>query len=116
MDEYEELARYEPRTQRLVIQMQGLMQKIFNGNRGVRRKKAVQEFSVRIANIIEWQATKIQEELNEAQKQIETLNVCLDRQFEKKWKLKADYDKLELKLLNKLDKCHMSHDSSTQTE
>tara|TARA_B110000196_G_C20560170_1_gene392807 strand:+ start:53 stop:442 length:390 start_codon:yes stop_codon:yes gene_type:complete len=116
IDEFDELAEFEPQTQRLVIQMQELMKKIWNGNRGVHRHKKIQEFNVRIANIIEFTSGKVKVELDEAHRQIETLNVCLDSQFHKKWKLMAKCDKLQLEVANKLGKSQTSHDCATQTD
>ncbi len=98
IDEFDGLSNFEPQTQRLVIQMQELMKKIWNGNRGQHRQRKIQEFNIRIANIIEFTSGKIKVELNEALQQIETLNMCLDKQFEKKWKLSARIEELKVEI------------------
>ena len=88
LDEHAELSEFEPQTQRLVIQMQEAMRKIWAKTRGAVRQKNIKEFNKRIANLIEWKANKVKEELDEAYDQIEKLNFCLDRQFQKKWELR----------------------------
>ena len=106
MDEYAELADFDSQTQRLVIQMHQHLKKILYGNRGKVRKQRIKEFNVRFANIIEFRMNNVKQELklelDEAYQQIEKLNSCLDKQFEKKWKMKADYESLLAQLRSQL--------------
>ena len=119
MDEHEDLCDFSAQTQRLVIQIQNHMKNIWT-RRGKHRTKAIQEFNVRIANIIEWKNTNLGEELHEAQNQIETLNNCLDKQFEKKWKLKAENEDLRLQLAamtaSKLECEQTSHSNTPKSD
>ena len=100
MDEFEELVEFEPQTQRLVIQMSEHLKKICNTTRGKRRKEKLKEFNVRIANIIEFTSNQVKKELLEAEQQIKTLNLCLDKQFEKKWKLMEEISNLRSQVAN----------------
>ena len=95
MDEFEELADFEPQTQRLVVQMSEHFKKICNTTRGKRRREKLKEFNVRVANIIEFTSNQVRKDLLEAEQQIKTLNECLDRQFEKKWKLMEEIKNLK---------------------
>ena len=95
MDEFKNLADFEPQTQRLVIQMSEHLKKICNTTRGCRRREKLKEFNVRIANIIEFTSNQVKKDLVEAEQQIKTLNNCLDRQFEKKWNLMEQISSLK---------------------
>ena len=107
MDNYSDLDVFEPETQRLVIQMQAEMTKIWKHTRGAMRTKKIAEFNIRIANIIEWKSNKVKKELDEANEQINVLNDCLDKQFQKKWRLLSKISELESQLASKLEKCHI---------
>ena len=116
MDEHEQLCEFSAKTQRLVIQIQNHMKNIWN-RRGKHRTKAIQEFNIRIANIIEWKNTSLQEELHDAQNQIETLHRCLDKQFEKKWEMKEKIRQLEAQIsASKLECEQTSHPSTPKSD
>ena len=100
MDEFIELDEFEPQTQRLVIQMSEFLKKICNTTRGKRRREKLREFNIRIANIIEFTSNQVKKDLLEAEQQIKTLNICLDRQFEKKWNLMEQISALKRQVVD----------------
>ena len=86
VQDYDELADFQPQTQRLVIGMQSAMEKIWSKSRGVTRRSNIKEFNVRIANVLEWKANQLEEE-------IKKLRACLDKQFEAKWTQREEFEK-----------------------
>ena len=87
-----ELEDFDPQVRRLIRQMQADMKEIWQGHRGVVRKKKIADFNVKIANVIEWRALKYKLQLETCTELIEKLRGNIDKVMEQKWEVRDQRD------------------------
>ena len=87
-----ELEDFDPQVQRLIRQMQNDMAEIWQGHRGMVRKKKIADFNVKIANVIEWRALKYKLQLESCTELIEKLRSNIDKVMEQKWQVRDERD------------------------